>query len=51
LSYLCAGLALSLLLAWGLHRIVERPLIALGKRLAGSMRRRRAPGAALAQPA
>jgi peptidoglycan/LPS O-acetylase OafA/YrhL len=51
LSYLCAGLALSLLLAWGLHRIVERPLIALGKRFAGSMRLRRAPGAALAQPA
>jgi peptidoglycan/LPS O-acetylase OafA/YrhL len=32
LAYLAVGLALSLALAYGLHRVVERPLIALGKR-------------------
>ena len=51
LAYLSVGLVLSLLLAWGLHRSVERPLIAVGKRLAATEHRRRPARAALAQPA
>jgi len=34
LTYLVVGLALSLALAYGLHRLVERPLIVVGKRRA-----------------
>ncbi|HKD33731.1 MAG TPA: acyltransferase [Gaiellaceae bacterium] len=34
LAYLVVGLALSLALAYGIHRVVERPLIRFGKRLA-----------------
>ncbi len=34
LVYLAVGLTLSLVLAYGLHRLIERPLIALGKRSA-----------------
>ncbi|HEV8459356.1 MAG TPA: hypothetical protein VGQ38_01490 [Gaiellaceae bacterium] len=34
LVYFAVGLALSLVLAWVVHRIVEQPLIAIGKRLA-----------------
>lgn len=48
LCYLAVGLALSLVLAWGLHRAVERPLIAIGKRQAGRIRRRPASRPALA---
>jgi peptidoglycan/LPS O-acetylase OafA/YrhL len=50
LAYLALGLTLSLALAYGLHRTVERPLIALGKR--GALRfgaRRASPVAALAR--
>jgi peptidoglycan/LPS O-acetylase OafA/YrhL len=32
LAYLAVGLTLSLALAYGMHRVIERPLIALGKR-------------------
>ena len=42
------GLTLSLILAYGFHRVIERPLIALGKRQAGRVRVRRAPVPALA---
>ncbi|HEX7626736.1 MAG TPA: acyltransferase [Gaiellaceae bacterium] len=51
--YLAIGLALSLALAYGLHRVVERPLIAVGKRRAAQLgMRRRTPQAApaLASP-
>lgn len=37
LVYLTVGLALSLGLAYGMHRIVERPLIAVGKRRAAQL--------------
>ncbi|MDX6475803.1 MAG: hypothetical protein QOH95_1314 [Gaiellaceae bacterium] len=40
LAYLAVGLTLSLVLAWAIHRVVERPLIALGKRQASRIRRR-----------
>jgi peptidoglycan/LPS O-acetylase OafA/YrhL len=46
LAYLALGLTLSLVLAWALHRVVERPLIAFGKRQA-----RRIRGEAVAPPA
>ena len=48
LAYLAVGLTLSLILAYGFHRVIERPLIALGKRQAGRVRVRRAPVPALA---
>lgn len=51
LVYLAVGLSLSLVLAWGVHRVVERPLIDVGKRLAARAPRRRQPGAAVPQPA
>jgi peptidoglycan/LPS O-acetylase OafA/YrhL len=41
LAYLAVGLTLSLVLAYGLHRIVERPLIAVGKRGAARVTRGR----------
>ena len=41
LVYFSVGLGLSLVLAWLVHRVVERPLIAVGKRLAS--RTHRAP--------
>ena len=41
LAYLGVGLALSLALAYGMHRVVERPLIALGKRSAARVTGRR----------
>ena len=41
LVYLAVGLALSLALAYGMHRVVERPLIALGKRSAARVTGRR----------
>jgi peptidoglycan/LPS O-acetylase OafA/YrhL len=40
LSYLAIGLALSLALAYGIHRVVEKPLIRTGKRLAERTRAR-----------
>ncbi len=39
------GLAAVLLLAWALHRTVERPSLRLGKRLAGALRQNRTSGA------
>jgi peptidoglycan/LPS O-acetylase OafA/YrhL len=53
LAYLAVGLALSLVLAYGLHRAVERPLIALGKRGAARVTARRPAlsPAPLVQPA
>ena len=45
LAYLGVGLTLSLVLAYGLHRVIERPLIAVGKRSAARVSRRR-PAAA-----
>jgi peptidoglycan/LPS O-acetylase OafA/YrhL len=48
LAYLALGLTLSLVLAWALHRLVERPLIALGKRQAGRIRDEALAPAALA---
>ena len=41
LVYLAVGLALALALAYGMHRLVERPLIALGKRSAARVTGRR----------
>jgi peptidoglycan/LPS O-acetylase OafA/YrhL len=41
LVYLAVGLVLSLVLAYGMHRVVERPLIAVGKRGAARVTRRR----------
>ena len=41
LAYLAAGLTLSLALAYGLHRVIERPLIAVGKRGAAHVSSRR----------
>jgi peptidoglycan/LPS O-acetylase OafA/YrhL len=41
LAYLAVGLMLSLALAYGLHRVVERPLIAVGRRGAARVTRRR----------
>jgi peptidoglycan/LPS O-acetylase OafA/YrhL len=41
LAYLAVGLTLSLALAYGLHRVVERPLVAVGKRSAARVTRRR----------
>ena len=38
LVYLAVGLLLSLALAYGIHRAVEKPLIRTGKRLAGRTR-------------
>jgi peptidoglycan/LPS O-acetylase OafA/YrhL len=43
LAYLAVGLTLSLLFAYGLHRVVERPLIAVGKRSAARVSTRRPP--------
>jgi len=43
LVYLAVGLGLALVLAYGLHRVVERPLIALGKRGAARITKRPAP--------
>lgn len=40
LAYFALGLSLSLVMAWGLHRTVEKPLIALGKRQAARVTRR-----------
>ena len=53
LVYLAVGLTLSLVLAYGLHRVVERPLIALGKRGAARVNAPRPElvPAPLAQPA
>ena len=49
LAYLAVGLVLSLGLAYGMHRVVERPLIAVGKRGAARVNRRAtAPVPALA---
>jgi peptidoglycan/LPS O-acetylase OafA/YrhL len=51
LVYLGVGLTLSLVLAYGMHRVVERPLIAVGKRGAARVSTRRAsraPAPALA---
>jgi len=45
LAYLGVGLTLSLVLAYGLHRVIERPLIAVGKRGAARVSARR-PAAA-----
>jgi peptidoglycan/LPS O-acetylase OafA/YrhL len=42
LAYLGVGISLSLVLAYGLHRVVERPLIAVGKRGAARINTRRA---------
>ena len=50
LAYLACGLGLSLALAYGLHRVVERPLIAIGKRHTARIRRSR-PAAAVPAPA
>jgi peptidoglycan/LPS O-acetylase OafA/YrhL len=47
LAYLAVGLTLSLALAYGLHRVVERPLIAVGKRGAAHLTRRRPARAAV----
>jgi peptidoglycan/LPS O-acetylase OafA/YrhL len=41
LAYLAVGLTLSLALAYGLHRVVEQPLIAVGKRGAARVSARR----------
>jgi peptidoglycan/LPS O-acetylase OafA/YrhL len=41
LAYLAVGLTLSLALAYGLHRVVEQPLIAVGKRGAARISARR----------
>lgn len=41
LAYLAVGLGLSLVLAYGMHRVVERPLIAVGKRGAARVSSRR----------
>ena len=41
LAYLAVGLSLSLVLAYGLHRVIERPLIAVGKRGAARVSARR----------
>jgi peptidoglycan/LPS O-acetylase OafA/YrhL len=41
LAYLAVGLTLALVLAYGLHRVVERPLIAVGKRGAARVTRGR----------
>jgi len=48
LAYLALGVTLSLGLAWALHRLVERPLIAIGKRQATRIRPEIARGPALA---
>jgi peptidoglycan/LPS O-acetylase OafA/YrhL len=51
LAYLALGLALSLALAYGLHRLVEKPLIRVGKRQAeriSPLPARAAPAPALA---
>ena len=48
LAYLALGLTLSLVLAWALHRVVERPLIAFGKRQARRIRGEAIAPAALA---
>jgi peptidoglycan/LPS O-acetylase OafA/YrhL len=47
LAYLAVGLTLSLVLAYGMHRVVELPLIAVGKRQASRLRRGRRPVPAL----
>jgi len=47
LAYLAVGLVLSIALAYGMHRVVERPLIAIGKRQAERVSPRRR---AAAQP-
>jgi peptidoglycan/LPS O-acetylase OafA/YrhL len=41
LTYLAVGLVLSIALAYGMHRVVERPLIAFGKRQAERVSPRR----------
>ena len=48
LAYLALGLTVSLVLAWALHRVVERPLIAFGKRQARRIRGEAIAPAALA---
>ena len=40
LVYLAVGIVLSLALAYGIHRVVEKPLIRSGKRLAGRVSER-----------
>jgi peptidoglycan/LPS O-acetylase OafA/YrhL len=50
LAYLAVGLALSLALAYGLHRVVERPLIRVGKRQAERISPWRPAGEALTEP-
>jgi peptidoglycan/LPS O-acetylase OafA/YrhL len=47
LAYLTVGVTLSLALAYGLHRVVERPLIAVGKRGAAHLTRQRPARAAV----
>jgi peptidoglycan/LPS O-acetylase OafA/YrhL len=48
LVYLGVGIALSLALAYGLHRIVEKPLVRIGKRRAERIAPHRAPAPAAA---
>jgi peptidoglycan/LPS O-acetylase OafA/YrhL len=47
LAYLTVGVTLSLALAYGLHRVVEGPLIAVGKRGAAHLTRQRPARAAV----
>jgi peptidoglycan/LPS O-acetylase OafA/YrhL len=48
LVYLGVGLSLSIALAYGLHRVVEKPLVRIGKRRAERIAPHRAPAPAAA---